>query len=300
MDAGAASWLAYVRADICMTGKSIITDKVRTPMPGDTALLIGNVRSDFPSARIQKGPVLICGNKDMSEEGVGFGVPVLKFGHEAIFPGCKSITAMENESETVVRVDYDMNLAERMIIGSNKKIGSRAFYKIKEEFSRLHREHPGFRRIIIRASTSLRRTFNINDIFEEVATAGIVHVLYSIKSNSGLIRVRVDLSKIKKKGCTEFVIMNELGANYFGSYHDSNGTILTGNAIGTWDETFADEASFIDIKENIKFTLNKVKGSRMFRGRECVEDRLAWSGLAYVIPQDMENFAYSIKIGACK
>ena len=91
--------------------------------------------------------------------------------------------------------------------------------------------------------------------------------------------------------------MNELGANHFDRYRDSNGLFLKGNAIGTWDEIFADEASFIDSCDNIAFTLKQVKGARMFRGRELVEGRLAWSGLAYRLPRDIINFAYDIRIG---
>lgn len=102
---------------------------------------------------------------------------------------------------------------------------------------------------------------------------------------------------MKKEGCTEVNIMNEQGANHFDRYCDSNGLFLKGNAIGTWDEIFADEASFIDSGDNIVFTLKQVKGARMFRGRELVEGRLAWSGLAYGLPQDINNFAYEIRIG---
>ncbi len=53
----------------------------------------------------------------------------------------------------------------------------------------------------------------------------------------------------------------------------------------------------IDFCDNIAFTLKQVKGARMFRGRELVKDRLAWSGLAYVFPQDIINLAYDIRIG---
>jgi len=59
----------------------------------------------------------------------------------------------------------------------------------------------------------------------------------------------------------------------------------------------ADEASFIDSYDNIAFTLKRVKRARMFRGRELVKGRLAWSGLAYVLPQDLINFDYDIRIG---
>ena len=113
----------------------------------------------------------------------------------------------------------------------------------------------------------------------------------------GTIHAGVDIRNVNKERCTEVNIMNELGANHFDRYRDSNGLFLKGNAIGTWDEIFADEASFIDSCDNIAFTLNAKKGARMFRGRELVEGRLAWSGLAYRLPGDIINFDYDIRIG---
>jgi len=119
----------------------------------------------------------------------------------------------------------------------------------------------------------------------------------TVNTKKGTIHVSIDISKVKKEGCTEVNIMNELGANYFDRYHDSNGLFLKGKAIGTWEEIFADEASFIDSSDNIAFTLKQVKRARMFRGRELIEGRLAWSGLSYGLPPDIINFAYDIRIG---
>jgi len=275
--------------------------QVRIEMTAGICLLIKSPeieQEDYPASMIQKGPVLVHENRDLSEEGIGFAVPVLRFGHETLFPGNASITSEKNGDATVVNIDYDMNLVERMMVKSRKRINSKAFYKIKEYFSRLHRDYPQLRRILVRSSNSLRRACGIDTNFEKAASAGIVSIVNIIDAREGTIRVDVDMSKVKKKGCTGVNIMNELGANHFDTYRDSNGLFLRGNAIGTWDETFADEASFIDSRDKIAFTLNRVKGARMFRGRELVEGRLAWSGLAYMLPQDIINFAYKIRIGA--
>ncbi len=278
-----------------------IPAQVRIEMTAGMCLLIKNhgiEPGDYPSSRIRKGLVLVHENRDLSEEGIGFGVPVLKFGHETIFPGNACITT-ENVGDTnVVKVDYDMNLVERMVVKSSKRIDSKAFYKIKEYFSRLHREYPLLRGILVKSSNLLKRTCGIETGFEKVATAGMASVVNTINARKGSIHVDVDISNIKKEGLTDVNIMNELGANHFDTYRDSNGLFLRKNAIGTWDETFADEASLIDSCNNIAFTLKKVKGARMFRGRELVEGCLAWSGLAYVLSRDIINFAYDIRIGA--
>lgn len=277
-----------------------ITAGVRIEMPLGICLHIKDPeieQGDYPASRIQKGLVLVHENRDLSEEGIGFGVPVLKFGHETIFPGNACVTAEKDGDISVVKIDYDMNLVERMVVKSSKRIDSKAFYKIKEYFSWLHREYPQLRGILVRSSNSLRRTCDIETRFEKIASAGIASVVNTVNAKKGTIHVSMDISKVKKEGYTEVNIMNELGANHFDRYRDSNGLFLKGKAIGTWEEIFVDGASFIDPYDNIAFTLKQVKRARMFRGRELVEGRLAWSGLAYKLPQDIVNFAYDIMIG---
>ncbi len=315
MGIGNHHWLTHVLVDMDVTMAGMkepfnnfsmtnnIPADVRIQMTTGICLCIKNPeieQGDYPACRIQKGLLLVHENRNLSEEGIGFGVPVLKFGHETIFPGYAWITTEKDSDTAVVKIDYDMNLVERIAVKSCKRIDNKAFYKIKEYFSWLHREYPLLRGILIRSSNSLRRTCDLETRFVKVASVGMASVVNIVDIKKGTIHVSVNISNVKKEGCTEVNIMNELGANHFDSYHDSNGLFLRGNAIGTWDEIFADEASLIDSCDNIAFTLKQVKGARMFRGRELVENRLAWSGLAYLLPQDITSFAYDILIGALK
>ncbi len=283
-----------------LSATDISTEQVRIPMSGEISLQIGDRAGDYPSSRIQKGLVLIYRNKYLSEEGVGFGVPVFKFRHEAIFPGSKRVTAEKNNDIVVIKVDYELNLVERMAIRGNKKINSRAFYKIKEWFHGLHRNYPGARGILMPAFKTMSRICNTETRFDEVVSAGLVCVTYTINLKAGIVSVSVDISRVKKNGCSEVIILNEQGATCFDRYCDSNGVSLTEEAIGTWDETSADEASFVDSRDGIEFTLKRVGGSRMLRGREFTESRLAWSGLAYVLPPHAVNFEYGIHVGRAR
>ncbi len=302
MDNGTHHWITHVLVDmdvtISMTG--YLPQRVKIEMTTGICLIIKDPEidhGDYPACRIQKGLVLVHENRDLSEEGIGFAVPVLKFGHETIFPGNACVTIEKDGDISVVKIDYDMNLVERMSVKSSKRIDSKAFYKIKECFSRMHRKYPQLRGILVGSSNSLRRTCGMETRFENIASAGIARVVNTVNAKNGTIHVSVDMSNVKKEGYTELNIMNELGANHFDTYHDSNELFLKGNAIGTWDEIFADEASFIDSQDKVAFTLKTVNRAMMFRGRELVVGRLAWSGLAYRLPGDIINFAYDIRIG---
>ncbi len=253
---------------------------------------------NYPACRIQKGPVLVHGNKDMSEEGLGFGVPILKFGQRVIFPGRGHITSRKEEERTFVKIDYDLNLAETMSF-KGRRIKSSPFYRITEYLSGLHREYPFTRALLTQGSIAARRIFEIETGFEEVASAGLASVEYDI-GKCGMIHVSADLSMVEKKGCTGIMIMNEQGANYFDTCCDSKGRILRGKMIGSWQETYSDEVSFMDPYDDLSFTLSRVSGSRMYYGRERVPNRLAWSGVAYSVSPHTPNFAYDIRIGAGK
>lgn len=248
----------------------------------------------YPSGRIQKGLLLFQRNKDLSEEGIGFGVPILKFGDTTIFPGSGRLELKEYADRTQVMICYDLNLEETIMV-KGKKIESRIIYSMKKSLSWMHRKYPFSRRLLTEGSNALRRSLGIETGFEEVTSAGLAGMKYTI--TAGGINVRADLSRIKKEGCTEVMIMNEQGANHFDTYCDSRGKNLAGNAIGSWQETFCDEVSFIYSKDHLVFTFSRVPGSKMFYGRELVARRLSWSGIAYSIPPHIQDFAYDIRIG---
>ena len=178
-------------------------------------------------------------------------------------------------------------------------IESRTFYNIKDLLSWIHRKNPFLRGLHTQGSIMLRRAFTVETKFERVASAGLASVEYNICTD-GIIHISADFSQIKKEGCTEVIIMNEQGANYFDTYCDSKGTMLIGNAIGSWQENTFGEVSFIDPYDGLTFTLSKIRKSKMFYGRELVEKHLAWSGIAYSLSPRIQNFAYDIRIGVKK
>ena len=68
----------------------------------------------FPTARLQKGLLLLDQGEELAEEGVGFGVPVIMRGLQAIFPGDIQLNLSEDGPLQVVRAIYTLNLEEKI------------------------------------------------------------------------------------------------------------------------------------------------------------------------------------------
>ncbi|MBI2829862.1 MAG: hypothetical protein HYX81_01740 [Chloroflexi bacterium] len=251
--------------------------------------------SDYSNNRIQKGLQLVCNEENLAEEGTGFGVPIIKLGHETIFPGSARVHLKEKNSSSTIMVTYDLNLVPRMT-RKGTIIKSEAFYKTKEWFSWLHRTHPSWRKALAWNSNRIRATAGLETKMESIASLGSVAVAYAVSPLMKTIMIEADFRKLKAGGCTEKILANEQGANYFDHYQDSNGISLADKAIGTWDETFARKAWFIAPDKSISFVLTRLQGARMFRGRELAKGRLAWAGLNYVLSPDTLNFAYEIQL----
>ena len=245
----------------------------------------------FPTSRIQKGLILEFGNRDLSEEGIGFGLPVIKLGLQSVFPGSWRMSVKEDDGRCLITGDFEMNLKLRMARKSNIINDSR-FYMARETLSKIHREHPLLRKWISTSSLILKKKLDLKEAFTEMPNIGFVKASYLIRDS----RIDVEFRFPRVGGCTELVVMNEQGANWFDTYQDSNGLVLKKEKIGSWNQIEANYASFVDPVDGLMFTLKRVEGARMFRGRELVTDSLAWSGLACVLPPGTEKFGYSIEL----
>lgn len=220
-------------------------------------------------------------------------MPALKFGTESIFPGSWKMSAGRYNGLSLVEAEYAMDLVARMAKGENI-IKNHLFCLACNMLSRIHRERPELRRRMSNLSGVLRRSLGLRDAFCRISSPGSVRAAYRITGTKIDVTIKFPLVN----GCTEKIVLNELGANWFDVYKDSDGLVLKGDEIGSWDEIHARSAAFFDHADKLSFTLKHIEGARMFRGRELVPGRLAWSGLAYVLPPHSDEFTYSITIGS--
>ncbi|MGA2504124.1 MAG: hypothetical protein ABSG01_08550 [Anaerolineales bacterium] len=249
----------------------------------------------YPTAHLQKGFILLDEGVELTEEAVGFGVPVVKRGLQTIFPGDVSLTWQKEGTTWVVTAQFKLNLVEKITRGGNGNVGNGSFYALKDFLAEVIRRFPIFRRLLTNISSLLRRIFNWKTNYAAEGALTEVKVNYTIEAGTGKTMVDIDLSDLPAD-LTEVVVMNEQGAHAFDRYQDTSGNYFQGEEVGCWDEVEAEEAWFESSARRVAFGLSKVKGARLFRGRELIGSRLAWAGFGYSFPPSIQRFQYEFKI----
>jgi hypothetical protein len=254
---------------------------------------------NYPTAGLQKGFLLVREGQDLAEEGVGFGVPILKRGIQTIFPGSSSLISIQKDpvhNATNVTVNYRMNLEEKIVGPGFESVKNNFLYTTKNFLAVLIRHIHPMRGPLTAASNALRWMFGWRTAYEEAEFSTNVKVIYAFDCTAGTISVEIDGATLNKEAITEVVVMNEQGAITFDQFCDSNGINLHGDEIGCWDKVTSEWASFVSTTHRLAFTLRQVQGATIFRGRELVGSRLAWSGFGISFPPTAAKFSYQLKI----
>jgi hypothetical protein len=252
--------------------------------------------SAYPTRQLQRGLLLSVDGRGLAEEGVGFGVPVLKRGLQTVFPGGLEVEHRRADPPSEVKAVFRLDLVESLARPGRRSLDSRTMYAAKDALAALHRRAPRLRGALTATSSSLRKAFGWETVYEAAGSADRITVTYAIDAESGRVDVGVDLPDLSGHGVTEIVVMNEQGARYFDEYRDTDGTVLRGDEIGTWDDVVALGAGFVSTTDGVSFWLDQVPGACLSRGRELVGTRLAWAGFGYSLPPTVRRFAYSLRI----
>ena len=256
----------------------------------------GGAAARFATGRLARGLVLRDGECGLAEEGVGFGVPILKRGLETVFPGSLAVAERETGSGRTITATFELNLVERLVAPGSRTLSSPALYAAKNALAALHRRAPLLRVPLTGLSSALRRSFGWTTIFEETGEGVTLTLTSTIVGARGRLRVAVDATALAADGATTVIVMNEQGAGAFDCYRDSSGGALRGAAIGTWDEVAATRASFVCEARRVAFSLGQVAGARLYRGRELIGSRVAWAGFGYSFPAALGTMAYELRV----
>lgn len=253
------------------------------------------VRKEYPTTRLQKGLLLLDQDRALDEEGVGFGVPVLKRGLTTIFPGAVELTTRQEDSTWEIHARFKLNLVEKISKGGNGLVENRLAYGVKNLLAALIRQAPIMRSPMTSTSSIVREMFKLETAYAITDFSDVVEVIYRIEGETGKLTIDVDAGNVQP-GVTEVVVMNEQGAHSFDRYRDTSGIALQGKNIGCWDEVHAQKAWFESSERKIAFKLSPTKGARLFRGRELIGSRLAWAGFGYTFPPSIKAIRYEMSI----
>lgn len=272
--------------------------RIQVPILANYSLAFSDevdTENHFPTSTLQKGFLLLNGEEPLTGEAVGFGMPVIKRGLQAVFPGSAKAFVDHAGDTWKIRVVYQLNLVEKINNSKQVPIENRFLYAIKNIFAGMIRRIPFSRGFLSSSSRMLRRMFRLGTGYAQSGIIAEISVFQEIKENSGVIRVEVDASSLPAEA-TEVVIMNEQSANYFLNYRDSSGISLSKDKIGCWDQVTAESAWFDSYTPRVKFILENRIGTTLYRGLELVDDRLAWAGFGYSFHPSKERMSYELRI----
>ncbi len=243
------------------------------------------------TAQLQKGLVLLLDGEELIEEGVGFGIPVVKYEDKTFFSSSAQLSVATSASSQEITKTYRMDTISRKKLSNGRYVDDEVYSFVRKKFAKLYLSKknlsPFFNKVM-----ELRDIARIQTEFVRVKPRGTVAVHYQCHPTN--ISVKVDFSNLTLSKCQEVLVLNEQGSSIFQRYADTSGLTLLGNQIGAWDAVAADNAAMLSEAGHISFSLQNFKGARLFRGWERTRNRFSWAGLSYSLRPNKGTFQYSI------
>jgi hypothetical protein len=235
----------------------------------------------------------MLGGRELIEEGVGFGVPVVIFSDKTYFSSSAELSIITENQTTMIVKNFYIDTVSRKV-WRNRVLTDNSLYQIISRFfMKIYRKYPSSRRGIF-PFIKLRKKFGIETLFTKVKHRGNITIKYKIKPRS--VEIEADFTRINKDNCLKVLLLNEQGATCFRRFFDSEGVKLIDEKIGAWDQVDAGWACLSNVNYSLGFCVQSLLNCRLLKGREVIEDRLSWAGMAYEIDPHIDLIKYEIKI----
>ncbi len=245
------------------------------------------------TAGLEKGLCLFRNGRDLSEEGMGFGAPVVVAGNRTYLSFDAPLT-LPTSSAFHWRKIFRLN-AVGCLTRRDRPIEAAAPYIMMEMKARLYKSILPLQSMVM----SLRSNLGLRGAkltFLETEPLASIAVEYRILDKGA--EITVDLSEITKlpDGANVYVL-NEQGARSFSVYTETGGRILQDRSIGGWARVKASRAAFHAPAEAVSFSLCQAPGADLYRGRESDNIELSWSGLNYDVSRFTGGlFGYKVEL----
>lgn len=256
------------------------------------------------SSPVQKGLIIsqVDGGADLCEEGVGFGLPILQYARDFLFPGSSTVAAHGELTTGVWWKQFQFDLIERRGRSGEKRVGmfSWVFPRI---FNRLYKAGPG--RLVVQASEKLgmeRRPGLEPPVqrFIRVRGRGSARVTYDLDVCKKQTVVTIDLEDVVRTGLERIYISNEAGARAFTLYIDSSGLRLHADEITPWAKVNATWAMLYAPARGVGFRVEIPETCSAFRGRETIGADISWSGIILCASPSAKSIQYMMRFGSLK
>lgn len=243
------------------------------------------------TAPLHKGLVLLLDNKEVIEEGMGFGVPVIKYNDKTYFSSSADVSIQKNHSVFSIKKTFVLDAISRKKFWRSTYLDDGVYSMARKNFEKLYLRHKNFSSVFNNIM-ELRNLAKIKTDFQKVNPRGTINVNYEIQTST--INIKADFSDLSLDGCEEILVLNEQGSTIFDTYVDSYNLKLVGNKIGGWDEVIANQARMLSSKRQVSFCIQKNRGAALFRGWENTKRRFSWAGLNYSLGPNCKIFNYSV------
>ncbi len=235
--------------------------------------------------------MLMRNGVELIEEGVGFGVPIVKYADKTFFSSQAQVSTEQSGDCCTIRKVFSLDTVSLKKLGKASYIDDALYSPLRRTFAELYLKHKKLNALFNKAM-ELRQLAQVKTEFMTVKPRGTVTVTYHCKPD--VIAVKADFSKIALAKCREVLVLNEQGASTFQNYSDGSGLTLRGNKIGGWDVVEAAEATLRSPSGRTSFTLQNRRNARLYRGWEHTRKRFSWAGLSYSMQPHRCVFEYTI------
>jgi len=240
--------------------------------------------------KLQKGLILFVNERELAGEGIGLGVPAVRYKDRTYFSGSSTLKFEQTHSYATAVKRFTLNLTTERTL-RNVKLETKITRKIRRSFDKLYMDH---RQLRLFASENMLGLLGIRRVFAETKPVANVTVTYSIEPPH--IRTEAEFNLLQRADLQKIYLLNEQGSTHFGKYHDSRGMILFDEDIGAWETVDASWACIHSVEDRVGFRLWKQKDAILHRGREFLDGLLDWVGLDYEVDPGNLHFNYDIEL----
>lgn len=242
------------------------------------------------TAGLSKGVCVFCGAADLSEEGMGFGVPAV-VSRWRTYLSFTAPTVQTSSDGRFIRKVFQMDAVQCV---GDKHTDQVWPYLWLEAKGKVYKSLPWAQRWLL----DKRATGNLTPqvCFTKTSSLAAVPVEYRLTDRG--VRVKVDLTTLNglPRGSRVYAL-NEQGGRAFPVYLEDGRRTAAEHKSG-WAKVTGSSAGFATADRDSSFLLRSRPGAVMYHGREVVDGQLSWSGIEYDVTQCPEAaFEYLVEVG---